>query len=440
MGRLRGFPPRSLSKRRTESPLRVLILAQFYPPIVGGEERLVQDLGADLLRRGNDVAVATLWHEGLPASQLDGRVRVHRLRGSTQRLRSLFQEAERPHAPPAPDPELVVGLGRVVSNEQPDVVHAHNWIVHSFWPLKRWSGAKLVMTLHDYSLVCAKKRFFHRGAPCTGPGFTKCLACAGRYYGFGKGVPITLLNWAMSAPQRGAVDMFLPVSHAVAAGTGLVGSALPYRVIPNFVPDDVVQRADASDVRVGELPEESYILFVGDVVRDKGIDVLLRAYGELESPPPLVLIGRSDPTVPTPSGPNIKTFEPWPHAALIEAWRRCAIAVVPSLLPEAFGLVALEAMAMGRPVVASRVGGLPEVVIDGETGILTPPGDASALKDALHLLLREPELRQRMGRAARERARYFTASSVVPQIEHAYHDVLSTPVPGSGIRATRTAS
>jgi glycosyltransferase involved in cell wall biosynthesis len=80
------------------------------------------------------------------------------------------------------------------------------------------------------------------------------------------------------------------------------------------------------------------------------------------------------------------------------------VAVVPSLWAEAFGLTVAEAMAAGVPVVASSVGGIPELIDQGETGMLVPPGDASALAAALRELLDDPARRARMGPKARETA------------------------------------
>jgi glycosyltransferase involved in cell wall biosynthesis len=82
-------------------------------------------------------------------------------------------------------------------------------------------------------------------------------------------------------------------------------------------------------------------------------------------------------------------------------------------------------MAAGRPVIASRVGGLPELVVHGETGFLVPPGDHLALADALRCLLAEPELRARLGRAAERKAAEFRASEVVPRIERAYRELIT---------------
>jgi hypothetical protein len=85
---------------------------------------------------------------------------------------------------------------------------------------------------------------------------------------------------------------------------------------------------------------------------------------------------------------------------------------------EAFGIVYLEAMAFAKPVIAANSGGAPEVVTDGETGILVDPGDRAALTQALVRLLRDERLRDRMGAAGRERVlRYFTFDGFVRQLE-----------------------
>lgn len=80
---------------------------------------------------------------------------------------------------------------------------------------------------------------------------------------------------------------------------------------------------------------------------------------------------------------------------------------------------------MGKPVIASRIGGIPDVVIDGQAGRLVPPGDVGELREAMRDLLAHPERRQRMGSAAEQQAVTFQAASVVARIESAYREVLN---------------
>ncbi len=104
------------------------------------------------------------------------------------------------------------------------------------------------------------------------------------------------------------------------------------------------------------------------------------------------------------------------------------ICVMPSLY-ESFGLVALEAMACGTPVVASRVGGLPYLVRDGETGLLVPENDPAALAQALKVLLSQPELRERLGARAVEVARGYSWQRVAAESLALYEEVLAARPP-----------
>jgi glycosyltransferase involved in cell wall biosynthesis len=228
--------------------------------------------------------------------------------------------------------------------------------------------------------------------------------------------------------------MFLPVSEAVAVGNGLTTRGLPYVVIPNFVSDDPGQNQDDLQDYVNQLPAGDFLLFVGDLSRDKGIHILLRAYAALEDAPPLVLLGRRCQDTPDQFPANVIFLKSWPHAAVMEAWRRCAVAVAPSVWPEPFGLVALEAMLSGRPVIASRIGGLSDTVVDGETGSLVPPGDPIALADALRRLLADRDLREQMGQAGRRRSENYRAATVVPRIEQIYRQLSATKAAPSGLQ------
>jgi len=323
----------------------------------------------------------------------------------------------------------MLALRDVIVRERPEIVHAHNWLVHSFLPLKAWSGARLIVTLHNYNLVCAKMTLLYNDTLCAGPGFTKCLGCAAGFYGLAKGIPIFLSNRVMSMAERSAVDMFVAVSQTVVARSGLVGSRLPFQVIPNFIPDDDSTLQDDAKPYLDQLPAGDYLLFVGALGRFKGVDVLLRAYAGLTNAPPLVLIGYQAPEWPMLAGDcphNVFVLKDWPHYAVMQAWRRSMIAFAPSLVPETFGMAVMEAMSTGRPVIVSRIGALTELVADGETGLLVEPGDSLALQKAIERLLASPDLRRCMGQAALRRVVEFQAKSVVPRIEQVYRALLQS--------------
>jgi glycosyltransferase involved in cell wall biosynthesis len=405
--------------------MRILMLSQFYDPVLGGEEQHVRNLSRTLVARGHHVAVATLGRPDLPQMEIDQGVVTHRIPATAQRAPWLFRDRERRQVPPFPDPEATLALWRIVAAERPDVVHAHNWLIHSFLPLKAWSGGPLVLSMHDYSFACAKKSLMFQDQPCSGPAFRKCAGCAAAHYGVAKGMATLSANWAMSAAERQVVDLFIPVSRAVATGNQLDLLGLPYEVIHNFIPDNLGREDDPTQEAtpypaLAELPDEPFLLFVGALGGYKGADVLVEAHAGLDDAPPLVLIGYDVPGGLTEAPPNVIVQRNWPHHAVMQAWRRCLAGIVPSTSGDSCPTVAMEAMSVGKPVIGSRIGGIPDLIDDGITGFLVPPGNHLALRTALAGLLDDPAMRVAMGTAALARSNQFRAGEIVPRIERAY--------------------
>jgi glycosyltransferase involved in cell wall biosynthesis len=408
--------------------MRILMVAQSYAPVVGGEERIVEDLSVELARRGHTVAVATLRQPVGEPPQRD-EVAVHTLDGLLRKIPGIPLDPERQYAPPGPDPLSVRGLREVLGKMEPDVVHGHNWLADSYLPLDRAAGPAFVLSLHDYSLLCATKRFFYRGGACSGPGPRKCLAHSLSYYGAAKGTMVAVGTAVSDRWLRRRVDLFLPVSGAV-RDLSRLGPEDRHRVVPNFV-GELPAAPSLPDPRLEALPREPFILYFGDLTEDKGVGVLAEAYSRLGQAPPLVLVGRK--LIDLPPTPGLIEMGRLPHALAVEVLRRSLFTVAPTILPESFGIVALEAAAAGKPAIVSEIGGLKDVVVDGETGFLVPPGDATALQIALQRLCEDAELRARMGVAASERAKLFGPDAVVPQFEAAYRAAIE-------IRAARSGS
>jgi glycosyltransferase involved in cell wall biosynthesis len=412
--------------------MRILLLAQFFPPDIGGEERHVFNLANTLAERGHQVAVATQRMAGVPDREtLPSGVRVYRFALASTRLPGVYSTS-RTHHPPVPDPLAVRELARITRQERPQVVHAHNWIVNSAITLRRSSRAGprfgLVLTLHDFSHVCATKRLMRKGSPCEGPSVARCLPCASAYYGPALG-PVTAAATALMRPWKNrAIDHMVCVSNAIASGNHIPRG--PHTsVIPNFVLDEALvgDAAEAEDMPAG-LPEKEFILFVGELSREKGVPTLLRAYESLRGErPPLLLIGRRMPDTPTDLPDGAQMHHDWPHDHVMTAFRRCLFAAVPSICLDACPTTVLEAMASGRPVVATTTGGIVDMITDGENGLLVPPGDADKLAEAMARLLDDADLRARFASNARERVQPFTASAVAQRLEAVYAQVARDP-------------
>lgn len=406
--------------------MRILQISDFYHPYVGGVEQHVRALGKGLTQRGHKVSVATLWHEGLPETEMDGSVQVFRLRGTMQRAGGQFATAHRRWAPPFPDPEITLGLRQIIKRERPEIIHGHDWLTRSFIPLQRTSRARLVLSLHYYTASCAKKNLMYFDeTPCSGPGITRCLACAGAHYGGSRGPLIALANKIFGAAEWRAASQIISVSHATLRGNGIGSENEGCKVIPNFLtePDE---RPQELAPYLEQLPTEPFFLFVGDLRRLKGVDVLLEAYRGLVGAPPLVLIGKVWAESPTALPANTFVFQDWPNAAVLGAWERSFAGIVPSLWQEPFGIVVIEALSRGKPVIGSRVGGIPDIITDGTSGLLVTPGNADELRSAMQTLVTDDALYRRLSRGAVQRAKAFHSLCVLPQIERVYAQALGT--------------
>jgi glycosyltransferase involved in cell wall biosynthesis len=197
------------------------------------------------------------------------------------------------------------------------------------------------------------------------------------------------------------------VSRAIADAARTHG-ARDVRVIPNGV--DLPTAA-------GEEAEPPQIVYAGRLSKEKGVLELVEAAQGL----PLVVAGDGPLRKRVPGA---RGFVPREELELLLA--QAAVVACPSRR-EGFGVTCLEAMAHGKPVVASAVGGLLDLVVDGETGLLVPPRDPRALRRALERLLRDPELRHRLGAAGRERARrHFSWDAVTGATLAAYAEVSGT--------------
>jgi glycosyltransferase involved in cell wall biosynthesis len=206
--------------------------------------------------------------------------------------------------------------------------------------------------------------------------------------------------------------------------------------------------ADPARFRPGDDPRDG-VLFVGRITPHKGLDRLLAA---LPPTARLTVAGTAghDPQPPErdyphllrrlAAGRDVRFTGAVPDDQLPVVHRRAAVFVLPSVdvtcygrpvaISELLGLAVVEAMASGTPVVASRIGGLTEVVRDGETGFLVSPGDVAELRDRIAVLLANRALARRLGDAARELVLdRFTWAKTAYRCLDAYAELLAPPRP-----------
>jgi glycosyltransferase involved in cell wall biosynthesis len=397
--------------------LRILQVADLFEPFIGGMEQHVKALSRGLAQRGHEVTVATAHIPGTAIDETVDGVRVRRILGwSGRALARWYERAEAPFHPPMPDPGVVAALKQIIDETHPDVVHAQGWISYSCLAVARHGRFQLVVTMHDHSFACVRKTLMRKNLEtCSGPRFDVCLRCAADQYGLLKGTVLTT-GLRASRPLHAQGDSWVAVSQSVAEASRRV---LPYDALINVIPSASAQ-PPLLGKRPAWLPADGYLLFVGALGSHKGLGWLLDAYAGGGFERPLVVIGTPRGDTPTnwPDGVLVRTDVP--HQQVMEAWRHAGIAVVPSLCREGFGLVAVEAMRSGVPVVASRIGALPEIVVDGITGLLVAPGSTIQLQTAIQRLCENPTLRRRMGDAGITQSEKFSAETVTTLYEEHY--------------------
>jgi glycosyltransferase involved in cell wall biosynthesis len=211
---------------------------------------------------------------------------------------------------------------------------------------------------------------------------------------------------ALARPILRRARLVIAASNALAEEAAALG-AREVRMIPSGVdvPGDVSDPADPPEV-----------LYAGRLSAEKGIRELVAATAGMK----LVVAGDGPLRNEVPGALGFV-----PHDELRALYARASVVVCPSHR-EGFGVVCAEAMAHGRPVVAGAVGGLLDLVVDGQTGLLVPPRDAAALRSALERLLADGALRRRMGAAGRDRARRFLSwNAVTDATIAAYREALA---------------
>ena len=384
--------------------MRILQVSDFFPPVRGGLESHVDDLSTELSCRGHEVHVATMTANAAPTC---ADVYVHPVTTLTSRV-VRHADADRPFHPPLPDPRAVRSLRAIIEQVRPDVVHAHSWLGAS---VPR-GLAPVVFTAHDYALICQLHTLrLPRGGDCDGPRPLACTSCASPDRGVAKAA---VLAAALPAGRgRLPADVILTLSKQVK------GIIEPYVQVSVRSVGGFLSRID--DAPPPSLPADPFVMYAGDPGPHKGLDLLLDLWAGTDSPPaPLVVATTKALRRDVPATVTAVQLD---RAGVRAAWRRAALAVTPSLWREPYGMVAVEALSEGTPVVTFASGALSEIVRDGIDGVVVPRGDVAALRNAITEMLRDEVRRDRMATAARHGAMRFSSDVVVPRIERIYAEV-----------------
>jgi glycosyltransferase involved in cell wall biosynthesis len=298
-----------------------------------------------------------------------------------------------------------LGIEEVVKDFQPDVVHLHN-IYHQLSPsvLRPLARARIpsVMTLHDYKLACPTYQFLDHGKLCEA-----CLG--GHFYNAAlrrckDGSLAASLLAAVESYAHRITKAYSPVNLFIAPSRFLAGKMREAGVFPERM-RLVNHFVDSSPIAVKKVAGGPFV-FAGRLSSEKGVDTLIRAAGRAPSvnvdvlgdgPARAELEQLAADVAPGRVRFHGRVGKPAVH----DAMRSATAVVVPSRWHENQPMTILEAFACGVPVIGTRLGGIPELVSDGENGFTCAPDDPEALADRMHELAGRPQLALDMGRRAR---------------------------------------
>ncbi len=422
--------------------MRVLLLSHGLPPdSVGGVEQHVDGLGKALVAAGHDVEVFA--REGPPEltagtfrTTVEGNPRITRVAYRWEACSDLTTIYTSPGMAQA----LRMFLAqRLTAGVRFDVAHVHHLTGMSTDSLDELAAARVptVMTLHDYWLFCPRGQMYHhREEVCDAATPARCGECLQATFPF----------WVAAHDREAKAELVhARARHLLAVPQCLVvpsARAIPpfealgvrrerFHVVENGVDTDRLLQLAPPPIGPGPMR----VGYLGTVIPSKGLHVLLAAAARL--PAGRVTLRIHGNVVPyhgdesyasrclqrlRPGG-DVHYHGPYGLHELARILGELDVVAAPALWHEAFGLTVREALAAGRPVLVSRIGGLQDAVVDGEQGLVLPPGDVGAWADALGRLAADPAEVRRLARATRGRARGFRAMAA--DLVDVYHEAVA---------------
>lgn len=389
--------------------MRILHVVHQYPPgHVGGTELYTQALARRQVEAGYEVAVFCPEESANPATEpaVEEGVRVYRAGGGPRGRLAVFLSL-------MGSGQLSAAFDDVLNAEQPDVAHVQHLmgLPGAIVDKLRVAGIPYVITLHDYWYGCANAQLLtnYDETICAGPDarFTNCGRCALARAGLGGPAAAGWLPAPLMARRyrllhevyTGAAQVVASTPFVLRAYSGMGFPVERARLLPLGIDVTDEELAAARQGRAAVVPGGPLRLgYVGGLSRQKGVHILIEAVNRLPANVECAIYGPTDAFPQYVAGlrrlathPGIHVMGPVSRAALWPALGGLDVLVTPTLWYETYALAVHEAFAAGVPVVASRLGVLPDVVADGVNGYLFPPGDVDALAAILRRLNDRPE-------------------------------------------------
>jgi glycosyltransferase involved in cell wall biosynthesis len=421
--------------------MNICLVNEYFPPFApGGAEWSLDALARAMAALGHRVTIVTPNYGAAAREERDG-VSIVRFPFPLRLPAGRTPAAAKWLANPVFYLGAALAVAHAARRAGAQVIHAQN--KHSLIPCVlagRWLGVPVFLTIRDGGIVDAAPMCLHHGdrmppdcgvrklwRECSEEYFVQYLA--GRRSRLRSKLAF-LYFWLDSRLKQRflrRVDGVIGVSRGILdiyRRSGLLVGVRSTHVIHNVPPP--AAPAPAADVealraRLG-LRGRQVVLYVGKFSPGKGsADLVAAADSVARQCPDATFLFIGEGALGTDGAADVRRLGPLPNHEVLALYPLADVVVVPSVVPDALSRVILEAMAAGRAVVATRVGGTPELVLDDATGVLVERGDRKALADTIAALLRDPARRQRLGTAAREHVRSrFSSDQTVAQLLAVY--------------------
>jgi glycogen synthase len=399
--------------------MRICLANEYFPPFApGGAEWSMDALARSLAKRGHDILLVTPNFGAAPDERRDG---LHIVRFPFP-VRLPPGRASAPSkwlANPATYLYAAWQLSRIARRERVDLIHVQNKQMLIPGVLAGWRlDIPVALTIRDGSIIDAAPMCLHHGdrmpQDCGVPKLWR--ECSEEYFSLYVKNPRRKLRskiaflyfWLDSRLKQRflrRLDAVVGVSEGILdiyRRSGMLEGVRRVRAVYNLPPPPRAPDAAAVETLRGRLglAGRPVVLYVGKFSPGKGSADLLAASRQVVRRFPdavFLFVGEGDLGEALP---HVRRLGALPNHEVLALYPLADIVVVPSVVPDALSRVLLEAMAMGRPVIATRVGGTPELVVDGKTGLLVERADPPGLARALERLLGDAELRVSLGAAA----------------------------------------
>jgi glycosyltransferase involved in cell wall biosynthesis len=414
--------------------MRVLLVTNYFPPhYAGGAEVVVYNECHGLRQRGVEASV--LMVNGRMAQGQDEHRQVQDV--------PVHEISHRPYlfnnpAVQAFDPRVYRDVAAEIGRVQPDLVHIHNVSGASLAPFAacRRAGVPAVLTLHDYWLLCPNNMLYRQDGALCDPAATPgaCRRCF-RRYDFWADIP---RRRQVFARLVGSVRLFIsPSQRLVDLHTAAGYDPARFRVVPNGIKPALFQ--PPSNPRVREIVHEAglfrTLLFAGAVVETKGVQTLIEAAPLLSRYVDrfrLVVAGEGEQRLMAAlrrlDRSGVELLGRVPFQEMRSLYAAADLTVVPSTWYENSSMVVYESLLAGTPVLASAIGGTPELIDEEATGYTFPPRDTAALvaRAVQHFSRSAPERRQMRRQCIEQAHSQMTLDRHLDRLQNVYVEALET--------------